>query len=157
MVSRMICHHASGTGGCCHGAGSESPPECVGITSVPSEPSSCSSARITATGPPHTQPSALSAECSSSVMPGRTPSASKSASSEGIVTGPAVVCRMADSSDIAFAYVNLVLPKRAHLLDIIERLVAEIRVVQLGVVATPRQQRLVRALLDDRARLHHNN
>src|SRR5436853_566158 len=59
---------------------------------------------------------------------------------------------MTDSSDIGSLF-----PVGSNLLDIFERLMAEIGIVQLGVMTSLPQQRLVRALLDDRARLHHNN
>ncbi len=63
MVARIVSHHAAGAGGLRHSEGSDRSPECAGMTSVPSAPSARSNARITATGPPQTQPRALSEEC----------------------------------------------------------------------------------------------
>ena len=62
IVSRMTGHHASGTGGLRHQAGSDKSAEWVGMTSVPSRPSAISSAKMTATGPPETQPRAFNEE-----------------------------------------------------------------------------------------------
>lgn len=87
IVSRMTSHHRSGTGGFCQSAGSERSLECVGITSVPLGPNTASSARITATGPPLTQPIELSEEWTSKTMPGLTPSIVKSACKDATVFG----------------------------------------------------------------------
>ena len=56
MLFRIVSHHVLGTGGLLHPFGSLRLQVCVGITSVPSGPSVFSSAKITATEPPHTQP-----------------------------------------------------------------------------------------------------
>src|SRR5713226_10571629 len=74
----MICHQLSGTGGCCHFAGSEYSADCVGTTMVPDGVTTSIKACITATGPPHTQPSDLSEECISNVMPTSTPNSRRS-------------------------------------------------------------------------------
>ncbi len=44
----MVCHHDSGTGGFCQTAGSERPPEWVGITNVPPSPMASRRASTTA-------------------------------------------------------------------------------------------------------------
>src|SRR5512144_1138721 len=56
IVSRMICHHASGTGGCCQYDGSEYSPECAGMINVTSGVITSNSACTTATDPPFTHP-----------------------------------------------------------------------------------------------------
>ena len=91
IVARITGHQDSGTGGARHCDGSELKLVCVGTTSVPSAPSTSSSAPTRACAPPHTQPSADSEECTSSTPPGRTPSRMRSSASEARVTGAGVV------------------------------------------------------------------
>ena len=90
MASRMTGHHDSGTGGLSHRLGSVRSPEWVGMTSVPSGPRASCRARMTATGPPHTQPMALREEWASTTMPGVTPRARRSAFSDATVAGVSV-------------------------------------------------------------------
>src|SRR5665648_418124 len=88
MLSRMLCHHACGTGGFSHFAGSDRSPECVGMTRVPSIPSVCSSASTTLTAPPHTHPIELRDECAITTIPSVTPREFRSLLSEPTVPGP---------------------------------------------------------------------
>ena len=77
MLSRMGCHQLSGTGGCCHFAGSDKSPLWVGMTSVPSGVMTSINAWMTATAPPHTQPSELNEEWTRRVEPAKYSGAGK--------------------------------------------------------------------------------
>ena len=87
IVSRMICHHASGTGGCCQYDGSEYSPECAGMINVPSGVITSSKACTTATDPPFTHPIELNDEWTITTMPACRPSARKSAARVSRVRG----------------------------------------------------------------------
>ncbi|MNC64973.1 hypothetical protein D3C75_1152140 [compost metagenome] len=86
MVRRIGSHQDSCTGGQRQPAGSVNSPVWVGMTRVPEGPIAASRARITATGPPATQPpNAFMEEWASRVMPGRTPSRARSSRSVSAV------------------------------------------------------------------------
>ena len=79
---RITGHHDSGTGGLSQSAGSVFSGVCVGTTSVPSGPSTSSSACTTAWTPPATKPRLLADEWTSTVSPSVSPSARRSEPSD---------------------------------------------------------------------------